>query len=42
MGLRHDHLRFLHGEGSSIWYRDCGPICFYYGDEDNLAMLDFF
>ena len=42
MGLRHDNLRFLLEEGNSIWYRDCGPICFYYGDEDNLAMLDFY
>ena len=42
MGLRHDRLRFIFGQGSSIWYRDCGPICFYYGNEDRLAMLDFF
>lgn len=42
MGLRHDNLKFLVGEGNSIWYRDCGPICFYYGDEDKVAMLDFF
>ena len=41
MNLRHDHLRFFYGPCSSIWYRDCGPICFYYGDEDRLAMLDF-
>ena len=41
MGLRHDRLRFLFGQGSSFWYRDCGPICFYYGNEDKLAMLDF-
>ncbi len=42
MGLRHDNMRFLIEEGNSIWYRDCGPICFYYGDEDKLGMLDFF
>ena len=41
MNLRHDRLRFFYGRGNSFWYRDCGPICFYYGDEDRLAMLDF-
>ena len=41
MNLRHDRLRFFVGPGNSIWYRDCGPICFYYGDQDSLAMLDF-
>ena len=41
MGLRHDNIRFLVGPGNSIWYRDCGPICFYHGDQDSLAMLDF-
>lgn len=41
MNLRHDKLRFLCGPGNSVWYRDCGPICFYYGEQDSLAMLDF-
>ena len=41
MGLRHDNVRFLVGGGNSFWYRDCGPICFYYGDQDSVAMLDF-
>ena len=41
MNLRHDRLRFFYGPGNSIWYRDCGPICFYYGEQDSLAMLDF-
>lgn len=41
MDLRQDNLRFFIGPGNSIWYRDCGPICFYYGDQDSLAMLDF-
>ena len=41
MNLRHDNLRFFFGPGNSVWYRDCGPICFYYGDQDSLAMLDF-
>ena len=42
MGLRDDKLRFIIGSGNSYWFRDCGPICFYYGDDDQLAMLDFF
>ncbi len=41
MGLRHDNVRFIIGAGNSFWYRDCGPIAFYYGDQDSLAMLDF-
>lgn len=41
MGLRHDNIRFIVGTGNSFWYRDCGPICFYYGDNDDVAMLDF-
>lgn len=41
MGLRSDNMQFLIGPGNSIWYRDCGPICFYHGEQDELAMLDF-
>lgn len=41
MNLRHEKLRFMLGEGNSTWFRDCGPICFYYGDQDSMAMLDF-
>ncbi len=41
LNLRHDNLRFLVGPGNSFWYRDCGPICFYHGEQDSLAMLDF-
>ena len=32
---------FVVSAGNSFWYRDCGPICFYYGDQDSVAMLDF-
>ena len=39
--FRHDHIRFIVGPGNSFWYRDCGPICFYYGDQDSVAMMDF-
>lgn len=41
MNLNHDNIRFLIGPGNSIWFRDCGPICFYHGDQDSVAMLDF-
>jgi len=41
MNLRHDNVRFLIGPGNSFWFRDCGPICFYYGDQDSVAMMDF-
>lgn len=41
MGLRHDNVKFLIGPGNNFWFRDCGPICFYYGEEDSLGMLDF-
>ena len=39
--MRTDKIRFFVSGGNSNWFRDCGPICFYYGDEDKLAMLDF-
>ncbi len=41
MGLRNDKMRFIVGSGNSFWFRDCGPICFYYGDNDSVAMVDF-
>ena len=41
LNLRHDNVRFIVGPGNSFWYRDCGPICFYYGDQDSIAMMDF-
>lgn len=40
--LRTDNIHFFVARGNSYWFRDCGPICFYYGDNDDLAMLDFF
>ena len=39
--MRTDNIRFFVSGGNSVWFRDCGPICFYYGDEDKVAMLDF-
>lgn len=41
LGLRTDKVRFIEGYGNSFWYRDCGPIAFYYGDQDSIAMVDF-
>ena len=40
-GFLSDKVRFFVCPGNSFWFRDCGPICFYYGDDDKLAMLDF-
>ena len=40
-GLRHSNLRFIAAPGNAFWLRDCGPICFYHGEGDTLAMLDF-
>ena len=41
MNLHTDKLRFIIGPGDSFWFRDCGPICFYYGDQDSVGMVDF-
>lgn len=41
MNLRHDNIRFIVGPGNSFWFRDCGPIAFYYGEQDSVAMVDF-
>ncbi|MDY5968808.1 MAG: agmatine deiminase family protein [Bacteroidales bacterium] len=36
-----EKIRWIVGSGNSFWYRDCGPICFYYGEGDTLGMLDY-
>lgn len=41
LNLRSDKLRFIVAPGNAFWYRDCGPVCFYYGNDDNVAMMDF-
>ena len=41
MNLHTDNIRFFVGYGNSYWFRDCGPICFYYGDQDSIGMVDF-
>ena len=35
------NYRFIENYTNAFWYRDCGPICFYYGDSDSVAMLNF-
>lgn len=41
MSLHTDKLKWIIGTGNSFWFRDCGPIAFYYGDEDSVGMVDF-
>ncbi len=41
MGLRTNNLKWIIGTGNSFWFRDCGPIAFYYGDQDSVGMVDF-
>ncbi|MDR1792500.1 MAG: agmatine deiminase family protein [Bacteroidales bacterium] len=35
------NYRFFINHVNSFWYRDCGPIGFYYSDNDSVAFLDF-
>lgn len=35
------NYRFFVYPGNSFWYRDCGPVAFYYGQQDSIAILDF-
>ena len=41
IGMPMTRYRWIQSYGNSYWYRDCGPICFYYGDNDSIGMLDF-
>lgn len=40
-GMPLTNYRFIEAYSNAFWYRDCGPICFYYGDNDDVAMLNF-
>lgn len=40
-GFATNKIRWIVGSGNSFWYRDCGPICFYYGEGDTVGMLDY-
>ncbi len=35
------NYRFFMNPGNSFWYRDCGPVGFYYGDDEQVAFMDF-
>lgn len=41
LGLETTGIKWIEGFGDSYWFRDCGPICFYYGEGDSVGMLDF-
>ena len=35
------NYRFFINPGNSFWYRDCGPVGFYYGEDDEIGLMDF-
>ncbi|MCX6156034.1 MAG: agmatine deiminase family protein [Candidatus Kapabacteria bacterium] len=35
------HAKFFVNSGNSFWYRDCGPVGFYYSQLDSLGFIDF-
>ncbi len=39
-GYELTNYRFYVNPGNSFWYRDCGPIAFYYGSDDKIGFLD--
>ena len=40
-GMPLTNYRFIEAYANAFWYRDCGPICFYYGDNDEIGILNF-
>ena len=40
-GYSLENYRFFVNPQNSFWYRDCGPVGFYQGDNDKLSFLDF-
>ena len=40
-GMPLTKYRFFVNPNNSIWYRDCGPVAFYYSEEDSIAFMDF-
>ena len=40
-GMPMTRYRWIQSYGNNFWYRDCGPVCFYYGEGDSIGMLDF-
>jgi agmatine/peptidylarginine deiminase len=35
------NARFFVNPGNSFWYRDCGPVGFYFGPNDSIGFLNF-
>ena len=35
------NYRFFISKNNAFWYRDCGPVAFYQGQNDDVAFLDF-
>jgi agmatine/peptidylarginine deiminase len=35
------NVKFFFHPGNEFWYRDCGPIGYYYGDQDSIGWVDF-
>lgn len=40
-GMPLTNYRFFVNQGNSFWYRDCGPVAFYYGENDSIGFMDF-
>ncbi len=35
------NYKFFINPGNSFWYRDAGPVAFYYGDDDEIGFINF-
>lgn len=35
------NYKFFVNPGNSFWYRDCGPVGYYFGDKDSVGFIDF-
>lgn len=35
------NYKFFFHPGNTFWYRDCGPVAYYYGKDDNIGWVDF-
>jgi agmatine/peptidylarginine deiminase len=40
IGMPLTNYKFFIIPGNSFWYRDCGPVAFYYGQDDKIGFLD--
>lgn len=41
MGMPMKNVRFIEAPANSFWYRDCGPMAFYYDNMNKIGLLDF-